>query len=163
MRIELGTSTILVWCSSFWANLVNLVMGSLNCLLLIQHLILGLRAWLYENPKVSRSQVNAKLSKKENIRLKWQRSPDQSSIQVTFCCWIFFHVVKPLMPILKISSSLWKPRMIDEMRCNIPVVTRLIFKYHPILASFCSCSKLYKIATGKCIRFLHIVWRQYHV
>ena len=24
----------------------------------------------------------------------------QSSLEVTFCCWIFFHVVKPLMPIL---------------------------------------------------------------
>ena len=58
------------------------------------------------------------------------------------------------MPILKISSCLWKPRMIDEMRCNIPVVTRLIFKYHPTLASFCSCSKLYKIATGKCTHCL---------
>ena len=43
--------------------------------------------------------------------------PLLSQLWVKFCHWVFcFHVVKPLMPILAFSSSLWKPRLVQEKK-----------------------------------------------
>ena len=45
-----------------------------------------------------------------SIKLEWQKSPAQCSLEVIFCgLFLYFHVAKPLMPILPISVCSWKP------------------------------------------------------
>ena len=73
------------------------------------------KAWLYKGPKVSVLQANFNLVQKGecwtwNQRLweAWVLFP----LGVTFFTGFFyFHIVNSLMPILAISSSLWKPRV----------------------------------------------------
>ena len=49
---------------------------------------------------------------------------------IDFCCRSFlFHIVKPLMPTLSISSSLWKPRM-RRFKCESKFVLTQIELRH---------------------------------
>ena len=109
VKIELGTTGVLVWCSLLskliWHVLTG---GSLNCLLFMHHLILGLRwfvvrinrAWLYWDSNVSSLQVNTKLVQKGEYQTKIPEVP----ISIILLLDYILNIIKPRLSILVISS-----------------------------------------------------------
>ena len=104
-HVLLRRSLNFCWCTTWCFNSDDLV--GINT------------AWLYKELKVSVLQAYAKLVQKGEC-WNWNQRLWEALVlfplRVTFCHWIFFDVVKSLMPILAllpILSSLWKTMLAD--------------------------------------------------